>query len=273
MLKKIVKALAAAALVGAASTASAGVLFNLNTGNIAGSTTNFNFAADEITITSVGNAVIAVTDNGDGSLGPGFLDTYLENGAVSAVNFQNNNVNVPLLQSGINLGYEMYAVYQLIGPVGIVGTNVVAPIVTATATIYYDEVINSALDLATAVPIATLTIPAGTGDCTLTAASSFADGACKITMAFNAVGGNVWSWNGTDLDTIATASMTLDINVDNLVSTTAGAPALPALLPGQTTSFTADHDGSAVLNIPEPGALALLGIAALGGFAVSRRKA
>lgn len=272
MLKKIVKALAAAALVGAASTASAGVLFNLNTGNIAGSTTNFNFAADEITITSVGNAVINVTDNGDGSLGPGFLDTYLENGAVAAVNFQKNNINVPLAQSGINLGYEMFAVYQLIGPVGIVGTNVVAPIVSATATIFYDEVLDSTIS-GGAIPIATLTIPAGNGDCTLTAASSFADGACKITMAFNAVGGNVWSWNGIDLDTIATASMTLDINVDNLTSTTPGAPALPALLPGQTTSFTADHDGSAVLNIPEPGALALLGIAALGGFAVSRRKA
>lgn len=272
MLKKIVKALAAVALVGAAGSASAGVVFNLNTGNIAGSTTNFNFAANEITITSVGDAIINVLDNGDGTLSPAFLDTYLENGAVAAVNFQLNNINVPLAQSGINLGYEMYAVYQLAGPVGIVGTNVVAPITIASATIYYDEILNSALDIGSAVAIATLSIPVGSGDCTLTAASSFADGACKITMAFDAVGGNVWSWNGIDLDTIATASMTLDINVDNLTRVGAG-PALPSLTPGAQNTFTADHDGSAVLNIPEPGALALLGLAAIGGFVASRRKA
>ncbi len=269
MVKKIVKALAAAGFIGAAGMASAGVDFTFNTANIPGSGTAFSFLADEITITSIGGALITVTDNGDGTLSPAFNDSYFETGAVAAVNFQNNNLNV--FGTGIGVGYELLAKYTLAGPVGISGTNVVAPVLAATATIYYDETLDNAVS-GGAVAIGTLTIPIGSGDCTFTAATSFADGACKITLQFAALAGNgsgIWNWNGQNISNFANASMTLDINVDNLTPT--AGPALPALNPGVDNEFTADHDGSAVINVPEPGVLALLGIA-LGAFGVSRRR-
>jgi len=270
MLKKISKALAAVGFVACAGTAGAGVDFTFTTANIPGSTTAFSFTADEITITSLGGALITVTDNGDGAITPAFLDGYFELGVVAAVNFQNNNLNIPIATSGVNLGYELLATYTLAGPVGVVGTNAVAPVFFASATITYDETVDNMVT-AGATTVATLGVPVG-GDCTFTSLSSFSDGACKITMAMSAVAGaatGIWNVNGVNLASLLGASMTLDINVDNLVPLS-GVP-LPGLVPGVDNLFTADHDGSAVINIPEPGVLALLGIA-LGAFGVSRRR-
>ena len=265
-MKKLTRALLAAGLLGGASlgnVAHAGAVFNFNTANIPGSTTAFSFNADEITITSVGLAQIAITDtDGNGILDGSFGDTFAETGLVSALNFQLNNLNI--FGTGINDSYELLAVYSLGGVAGVVGTDLKAIMTLGAATIWYDETPNNAVGPG-AINIGTLAIPPGGGDCVVTAATSFTEGSCKMTFDFAAVGPGIWTVPGVgDLAGNLTDSMTLDININNSVPPVA--PVFPGG-PGSVQNIEVDHDGSAVINVPEPGTLALLGGALLGlGF-------
>jgi hypothetical protein len=274
--KKLTKALLAAGIIataGMTNTASAGVVFGFNTGNIPGATVPFySFLTDEITLTSIGLASIALTDtDGNGVLDGSFGDTFAETGLVSAVNFQLANINIPVGTSGIGLDYELLAVYSLGGVAGTVGTDLMAIMTTGAATIFYDETPNSIVD-GGAVAIGTLAIPPGGGDCVVTAFSAFTEGSCKMSFDFAAaagVGTGIWTVGGLNLAGNPADSMTIDININNSVPPVA--PVYPGG-PGSTQNISIDHDGSAVINIPEPGTLALLGAALLGIVGFQRRR-
>jgi hypothetical protein len=276
-LRKLTKALVVGGIVasaGVANTASA-TAFLFDTANIPGATAPFHsFTADEINITSLGAAAIAVTDvDGNGLITPAFADTFAETGTVVGIGFKlGGGVLVPVV-TGLGIDYELFATYTLFGAVGLVGPNIVAPFVTASATIFYDESVDGVLSVGS-IAIGSLAIPPGAGDCTLTGASSFADGACELTGGFSAVAGGgtgIWSVGGVNLASIP-AAMNLDINIDS-VGPPAAVAALPGITAGGVTMFTADHDGSARILVPEPGTLALLGAALLGIVGLRRRSA
>lgn len=275
MLKKLSNALAAVGFVAAAASAQAGVVFTFDTGNIPGSTTDFASTIDEIQIRSLGNSSITVTDtNGNGVLDGLFQDTFTETGAVFATSFTLGGLPAGTPPSAL-AGYEILSSFNLSGVVGIVGSQAIIIVTAASGTITYDQAYNGVVDPG-AVTIATLSIPAGSGGGFLNAGigGTFPNGAFLLTADFNAVAGNgtgIWNWNNTNIASLSQPFITVDFNVNNLVPP-------PTLVfaggPGSSQQFAANFDGSAVLSVPEPGSLALLGVTALAvGGALRRRKA
>lgn len=259
----------------AAGTAQAAVIdFTFNTANIAGSTTARSFTADEMTITSVGLSSFTFTDTSAPAGLIGAADDFVEIGIVSAVNFQNNNINIPVGTTHINFSYELLASFTISGtasltPAGNVVVNILPG--ASVATIYYDEILNSAIDGSTIIGQLT----AGAGDCVITAGTAFTEASCKMTFDFDAAGisdSGVWTYMGADVGSYNGARMTLDINGNNITTPGSTLPFFPA---SGVITGSLDHDGSAVLSVPEPGTIAIMGLGLLGlaGFARRRRGA
>lgn len=252
----------------------ANIDFVFNTANIVGSTTAYSFTADEITLTSVGLSSFTLTDT-TGPFGViGAADDFAEVGLTAAVNFQNNNINIPVGVSGINLAYEMIADFTIKGvasltPAGNVVMNF-SPATGSFANIYYDETLNSLIDPGASL-IGKLTL--GAGDCVITAGTAFTEGSCKITFAFDKAGvtdPGVFKYLGADIGTYQGASMTMDINGNNISTPGATLPLYPV---SGVINGTLDHDGSAVFNVPEPATVAMIGLGLLGIAGFARRGA
>lgn len=260
------------ALMTAGAAHAAPIDFTFNTANIVGSTTAYSFIADEITMTSVGLSSFTFTDTSAPFGVIGAADSFVEIGLTTAVNFQNNNINVPGPISGVNFGYELLADFNIKGVASLVGGNIVVSFLPSSgsiATIYYDEILNSAIDGATIIGQLTK----GAGDCVITAGTAFTEGSCKIDFAFDAAAVSdpgVWTYKSGDLGD-RKSSMTLDINGNN-IATSSPFPFYPA---SGIITGTLDHDGSAVFNVPEPGTIAIMGLGLLGlaGFARRRGRA
>lgn len=267
--KITVALLMGSALMTAGVAHAAPVDFTFDTANIAGSTTAYSFEADEITMTSVGLSNFTFTDTSAPFGVIGAADSFVEIGLTTAVNFQNNNINIPGPASGVNFGYELLADFTIKGVAALVGGNIVVnflPSSGSVATIYYDEILNSAIDGATIIGQLTH----GGGDCVITAGTAFTEGSCKISFAFDAAAVSapgVWIYNGGDLGERKT-TMTLDINGNN-ISASSPFPFYPA---SGIITGTLDHDGSAVFNVPEPGTIAIMGLGLLGLAGFARRR-
>ncbi len=283
--KTIVKQLLAAfaTTIAVQGAAQAATTFQFDTGAIAGSTTNFSFLTNEMTFTAIGTPSITLTDsNNDGVIGG--ADDFAEIGITSIVNFQLNNANIPVGTTGVNNLYELIVHFNFLGTAGIVGSNAVATFTSGSATIFYDEVVNSSS--AGGVAIAQLTIPSANGSQCVLTGPGLAEGSCGLVLKFDALGitdPDVWTVDGTDLGDLD-AVAELDVDVDNVTppfsllyagyGTTCGRDAVTgAILPLCVQNVTTDQDGSAVLNVPEPGTVALLGISLLGLAGSRRRKA
>jgi hypothetical protein len=271
--KTIFKHLAAAFATTALAqgAAHAGAVFTFDTSAIAGSTTAFSFDADEMTFTAVGLPTVTITDtNNDGVIGN--ADDFVEVGFQSIVNFQLGNVNVP--GTGLNSSYELIVPFTFTGVSDIVGGNNVATFTSGSATIFYDEVLDSSSAGGTA--IATMSLPGANGSQCVITGPGLAEGSCGVLMDFVASAGGIWTVGGVDLATLL-ASIEINVDVDDINPpfsvaypgfgvTCGGAMALC------TQTVNLDQDGSAVLNtVPEPASIALAGLGLLG-LGVSRRR-
>lgn len=240
------------------------------------------FTADEITITSIGNSTITLRDTSAPYGVIGTADDLVETNIFSAVNFKNKGVNIIGLTSGINLYYDLFADFTLIGTTRLNSFgNLVYSIGPASgATLYFDSNANGLFDAATSTAIGKLTL--GQGDCVITAATAFTQGSCKNNFAFDRSGvtdAGVWTFNSTDLGDLL-SSITLNIGFDHFI------PALSILYPGFGTTCDVgmdsgadacdqtsqvDSDGTARINISEPATLALFSLGLLGVGGLTRR--
>ena len=278
--KTIVKQLLAAfaTTVAIQGAAQAAATFQFDTSAIAGSTTNFTFLTNEMTFTAIGTPTITLTDsNNDGVIGG--ADDFAEIGITSIVNFQLNNANIPVGTTGINNFYELIVNFNFVGTADIVGSNAVATFSSGSATVFYDEVVDS---IAGATAIAQLDLFAPNGSQCVLTGPGLAEGSCGIVLDFDALAvtaAGVWTIGGTDLGNLG-ATIELDVDVDNVTppfqvaypgfGVTCGTLATPSCVQQVST----DQDGSAEINVvPDPGTLALLGISMLGLAGARRRKA
>jgi hypothetical protein len=168
--------------------------------------------------------------------------------------------------------------FTFTGVSGFVGPNNVATFTSGTASIFYDEILNSMVDGATKIADLSFAAPNGS-QCVITG-PGLAEGSCGLVMAFDAGGisdGGVWTIGGIDLGTLL-ASMEIDVDVDDIN------PPFSVAYPGFgvtcggalalcTQVVTLDQDGSAVILVPEPGSIALAGLGLLGLGLSRRRKA
>ncbi len=276
MNNKIIKLAVAGALAVAASASSAAV-FTFSTAPLGVVPAN-TFNADQIVFSSLGPSSLTITDtNNDGLLGCGVgcnasADTGVETGLVQFVNFRLGGGSVLPGISGIDINYQMFAVYDGIngGPLTADTTvngagDVVSIFKNPTgARVYLDSgALNNNFDLGTSTLIATLTLdPTQISNCTNPSFGA-AQGTCVVNFDMTAPTAGVWNVGGTDVAT-AGGKARIDLNVDQL------SPPLQlnygAVGGTQTTSI--DHDGSARISVvPEPTSLALL---ALGLISVTR---
>lgn len=257
------------ALMTAGAAHAAPVDFTFNTANIVGSTTAHSFIADEINMTSVGLGSFTFTDTTAPFGVIGAADSFVEFGITSAINFQNNNINIPIPTTGLGINYELLAQFTLKGIASIVGTNVVVnffPGSGSTASIYYDEILNNAIDGATIIGQLTK----ASGDCVFTGAVFFAEGSCKINFAFDDAAVSdpgVWTYMSGDLGDRKT-TLTLDINGHD-IKTSSPLPLYPA---SGVIAGTLQHDGTATFGVPEPGTIAIMGLGLLGLAGFARRR-
>lgn len=239
------------------------------------------FTFDEIVISSVGASTVVLTDaDSDGVIGAGFGETFSEAGLVVNANFKMDGILIGPGTTGVNVNYEMFAIFDpaliagtgLAGVAGVVGTDLVAsfnPLMT-NAMIVFDTTVNGSYDAGTSAMIGALTM--GMGNCVLTpVGSGFSEGSCGMQFAFDAGGvtdAGVWTRTGVDIGTLGW-SMDLDVDVDSVVP-----PLTPTYAGGAGSSQTAAliHDGSTKF-IPEPATLGLLGIGLLGMGSLLRRRA
>lgn len=225
----------------------------------------FEFGSMVVSTLEASQIVLTDTD-GNGVVDGSFGDSFVETGSVYSFGFKTAS-NAVILSNVTGLGnsYELFGVYNLSGVGGLAGGNFVGAFGAPSAiTMYYDTTLDGVLTAGSSVVGVG---SAASGDCVLPVGSQ-AQGTCEVNFQFNANAGFL-KYNGVDLDLIPVVGLNVDFNVDEPVPNFAQAYSAPGAQ--QVVAIT--HDGSARFSVPEPGALALVGLGLLGMGASRRRKA
>lgn len=278
MFKKSLVALALTAPLSAFA-----ALTTFSNASLGGSNT-FDFAQIQI---SGGNSQVVLTDtNNSGALDIG--DTFVETGLVAGVAFTDAATNpISATITGITTQYELWAIFSplngyisgatvaSVGPVTVQSftANFTVP---SAFTIYYDTTIGGGFNAGTSTVIGLGTLPSTDSNCVVTSTtiggSSTNTGACLMNFAFDAAGptkAGVWTQAGQDLGSYDTASIRIDMNVDNFAPSFFS-PTFDTV--GGTQTRFIDHNGSASFTVPEPGSLAITGLGLLSALGLRRRK-
>ncbi|MDX2367579.1 MAG: PEP-CTERM sorting domain-containing protein [Colwellia sp.] len=224
------------------------------------------YTFDQLVVTTEGDSLITQT------FVDGTNDTFTEIGLTAVATFKNAGGTV-----GFPTTYDLIFNIDLVGTAATTETFAGSGIFdidvtfgnTSVSTLIHDDVPFGGLD-GTSTPIATLSGATGGCDLQVTAANPTVttnNGTCNVSFDFDALvaGWFTTSW-GEDFTTL-TNTPTIDFSLD--IDITAYDVDSPA--PGITTIMVA-HDGSAVINVPEPTSIAILGLGLLGLAGARRRK-
>ncbi|PCI57690.1 MAG: hypothetical protein COB45_02560 [Gammaproteobacteria bacterium] len=259
MLNTMKKKLAAVAILTAIALPASASIVTVDDGTDA-------YTFDQLVVTTEGDSVITQT------FVDGVNDTFVEIGLTAVGTFKNGGATV-----GFPTEYDLIFDISLIGTAAttetFLGSGIFDIDVTfsnaSVATLYHDDVPLGALN---GVSTAIASLSGATGGCDLqvTAANPAAttnNGTCNVSFDFDALlaGWFTTSW-GEDFTTLANMP-TIDFSLDiDITEYNVDSPA-----PGITTIKVA-HDGSAVINVPEPTTIAILGLGLLGLAGSRRRK-
>ena len=247
--------------------------FNVDTSVVPGSTTAYEFTADEMIWTSQGVSDVTVTDaSGDGTLDG--IDSFFEIGVIDIVSFQLDNSSLLAGNTGLGVGYQLMVDFTFSGYTQLLPSGELKAVFTdGGGSFWYDEALDSELN-GTETEVTQFSfnpLEGSKGECFIR--NSFANGDCKLRVSFDSSmtpGFMTDADTGLDLvyDPTDPFWMVVDVNVNNLV------PALELIYPGgpfSSQNTKLDHDGSAQF-IPEPGILGLLGIGTLGLAGIRRKR-
>ena len=247
---------------------------DMDTGAIPGSTTDFEFTYDDVSIDAQGVGEVTQEDtDDDGVLSAG--DEFQEFTLIAVTGFSQNDSQI--VGTGIQNDYQMFIDFTLDGFISFDGSDLQVTFTSGTADWYYDEALDGVIN-GTEVDIATLSLAlAPTSGCDLGPVAADISGSCILYFDFDADFDNIFVSAFGDLNGYVGDLFRVDVNVDQIsglsnvfagygVTCGAGSDDTTSNADGLCTQgLEVDHDGSGrhIIPAPSPGTITLMGLGLL----------